>query len=434
MKKLSLMFVLALGLCFTGCNDDSDVPANGYIETTQQGSSTVILKGYANSNDGFSVFETEEFTNPFYIQDKKFTGSAWRFVQAGEGALESMTGLPADNAWQETAEVIEGKNYWARYKGATKYTFLKLRVAYIQGNNVAIEYIVDSSKDRDLSENGNANAAVGDNVSVTSYEIPYLNAANHYVAHFVETNGEQMLNYALEWNEEKQHAAWVAFSFDKITAQKNVQRAPDDAWSQDPELPEGIKQPEESNHKSDGYDKGHLCASNDRAYSEEANWQTFYYTNISPQFSSFNQGFWQGLEEQVQQWGASCLSDVYDKLYITKGGTIDNLLINFKGTVAAADSKYPTTDANGFTPKGLACPKYYFMAILAQKGDTYHAIGFWVEHKEDWPKKPTADQLKACAVSIDDLEVNTGLDFFCNLPDVIEDEVESSCNVNDWAW
>ena len=54
--------------------------------------------------------------------------------------------------------------------------------------------------------------------------------------------------------------------------------------------------------------------------------------------------------------------------------------------------------------------------------------------KEDWPKKPTADQLKACAVSIDDLEVNTGLDFFCNLPDVIEDEVESSCNVNDWAW
>lgn len=110
------------------------------------------------------------------------------------------------------------------------------------------------------------------------------------------------------------------------------------------------------------------------------------------------------------------------------------LLINFKGTVAAADSKFPTTDANGFTPKGLACPKYYFMAILAQKGDTYHAIGFWVEHKEDWPKKPTADQLKACAVSIDDLEVNTGLDFFCNLPDVIEDEVESSCNVNDWAW
>ena len=107
MKKLSLMFVLALGLCFTGCNDDSDVPANGYIETTQQGSSTVILKGYANSNEGFSVFETEEFTNPFYIQDKKFTGSAWRFVQAGEGALESMSGVPADNAWQETAEVVE---------------------------------------------------------------------------------------------------------------------------------------------------------------------------------------------------------------------------------------------------------------------------------------------------------------------------------------
>ena len=30
------------------------------------------------------------------------------------------------------------------------------------------------------------------------------------------------------------------------------------------------------------------------------------------------------------------------------------------------------------------------------------------------------------ALSIDELEQNNGIDFFCNLPDALEDEVESS--------
>ena len=37
-------------------------------------------------------------------------------------------------------------------------------------------------------------------------------------------------------------------------------------------------------------------------------------------------------------------------------------------------------------------------------------------------------------MSIKDLEAKTGIDFFCNLPDYIEDEVESSYNLTDWAW
>lgn len=55
MKKLSLMFLLlAAGLCFTACGDDSDVPANGYIETTEEGSATFVLKGYESASDGFN--------------------------------------------------------------------------------------------------------------------------------------------------------------------------------------------------------------------------------------------------------------------------------------------------------------------------------------------------------------------------------------------
>ena len=96
-------------------------------------------------------------------------------------------------------------------------------------------------------------------------------------------------------------------------------------------------------------------------------------------------------------------------------------------------SEGPTTDENGFTIHGLACPKYYFMAVLSETDGVYHAIGFLAEHKE-YSKAPTADEVKARAVSIDDLEEKTGIDFFCNLPDDLENTVESDMNLDDWAW
>lgn len=57
-----------------------------------------------------------------------------------------------------------------------------------------------------------------------------------------------------------------------------------------------------------------------------------------------------------------------------------------------------------------------------------------MKHQEYLSGTPSINELKDCALSIDELEEKTGLDFFCNLPDVIEEEVESAYNENDWAW
>lgn len=82
MKKLSLMFLLLVaGLYFTACGDDSDVPANGYIETTEEGSATYVLKGYEDASDGFNVFEGEGFEKSFYILEKKFTGKCMELCE-----------------------------------------------------------------------------------------------------------------------------------------------------------------------------------------------------------------------------------------------------------------------------------------------------------------------------------------------------------------
>lgn len=427
MKKHLFILGLALALFNVGCDDQNTIP-NGYVQTTQEGASTLVLKGYENAALGFSVFQPEGFDSPFYIQDKKFAGNAYSFTQVAAARLDEMTTVPANVEWQSDATVTAGAAYWARYAASTVYRFVKFRVSDINGNNVTIEYVVTDQTEERPNDNVNANTGY-DNVSVTGYEIPHLNDQNVYADHYVTMDGVQILNYALEWDNTKRHANWVAFTFDTTTSADNVKRT--DAWSVDPKLPAEM-QVQESDHKNDGFDKGHLCASEDRVYLKEANDQTFYYSNISPQLNDFNGGFWRKLETRVQTWGRSTADGVYDKVYVTKGGTLNKLLKNFKGTTVNGGT--PTTDANGFTIHGLACPEYYYMAVLSQKDDVFHAIAFLVPHKEGMTENPSSDELKEYVVSVDKLEEETGIDFFCNLPDVLENEVEAACNLNDWAW
>ena len=422
MNKMLRIFSLLVCVFIAGCESVNDIP-NGYIQTTEEGSSTLVLKGYESSSFGFSVFQPEGFDKPFYIKEKKFGGSAYRFIKSGSCGLSDLSSLPETGEWQETVDIIAGSAYWARYVSAEAFKYVKFRVDYIDGNSVGIEYVIDRMDER---PNTNANE-VGEKSSVATLEVPHLNAENTYVDHLVTlADGSQVLNMAIEWNAAKKHAQWVAFAFDNITAwDKNIGRT--DAWAADLELPESMRT-DNSYHASDGFDRGHLCASEDRQYSKEANEQTFLYSNMSPQLNAFNGGFWMKLEARVQSWGYSVSSGVYTDVYVAKGGTLNDLAANLVG----ADNV--STTAEGYTIKGLACPKYYYMAILAEKDGAYQAIAFLVPHDGTLPKNPTAANLQQYVVSVDQLEEKTQLDFFCNLPDDVEGEVESHYDVNSWGW
>ncbi|WP_243462482.1 DNA/RNA non-specific endonuclease [Bacteroides stercorirosoris] len=294
---------------------------------------------------------------------------------------------------------------------------------------MGIEYVASDDVDVDNTNPVNSNKA--DNL-----EIPALNATNQYIEYYAgmsdEEGAEQVLNFSLEYIASKKHSAWVAFSFDPVTSQDNIKRT--NEWNQDDPNIDNSVEVTESMHKSDGYDKGHICASEDRVYSVSANKQTFYYSNISPQIGSFNQKYWAALEKQVQTWGRSTINGTYDKLYVVKGGTTNRLLTNFTGVKKANDGLYPTTNAAGLTPGGLICPSYYYMALLSEKAGVYHAIAFLVPHSELLPEKPDKDEFMAYAVSIENLEYETGIDFFCNLPNEVEKKVEAVYSEEDWAW
>lgn len=80
------------------------------------------------------------------------------------------------------------------------------------------------------------------------------------------------------------------------------------------------------------------------------------------------------------------------------------------------------------TDNTIPVPKYFYMAILSLKNGQYKAIGFWFEHKVY-----SNNNYASYALTIDELEEKSGIDFFHNLPDNIENEVERSYNKNDWG-
>ncbi len=74
------------------------------------------------------------------------------------------------------------------------------------------------------------------------------------------------------------------------------------------------------------------------------------------------------------------------------------------------------------------------MAVLVKKmvkGQAYYkSIGMWFPHTNVYHGD---DKLSDYTMSIKDLEAKTGIDFFCNLPDNIEQDVESKKILSDWG-
>ena len=252
---------------------------------------------------------------------------------------------------------------------------------------------------------GNGSNPVPDPEKPSGYasmlEIPALKGGsmNQFITHTTKRNGKDYPTYSLEYSYKYKHSYWIAYRFDNTTG-GNVGR--NEAYKPDPELPSQYAA-KHNDYTNSGYTRGHLCASSDRQYSKEANQQTFYMSNISPQSGNgFNQSgsAWNTGEDKVQAWGYN-ISRSTDTLYVVKGGTIGEGMIK------------------GYIKNEIAIPKYFFMAVLFRSGDNYKAIGFYMPH-ENLKDDPDKKDPKKYLMSIDALEQETGIDFFHNLPDNIE--------------
>lgn len=285
---------------------------------------------------------------------------------------------------------------------------------------ILLPFVWGCSNSSDSEERQLAEWEQGGRVIAGRMEIPRLRAKegiDQFIDHYTMQNGEKKETYCMEYNYPTFHSRWIAFYITESNAYSGSGVIRSDqgggpGFVVDPDIPADYQ-----TNKSDynpNYDRGHLCASQDRFYTQAANNQTFYYSNMSPQLNAFNSGIWMYLEGKIRTWGAN--RNICDTLFIAKGGTIN------------------TTDlVKTYTTTGkhkVAVPKYYFVALLAKKGNSYHAIGFMLEHKTDYPKSNFG--FRQYAMTITELENKTKIDFFPNLPDNIEKSIENVMDYSYW--
>jgi endonuclease G len=152
-----------------------------------------------------------------------------------------------------------------------------------------------------------------------------------------------------------------------------------------------------------GFDRGHLVPAGDLKWNGTAMRQSFLLTNVAPMHKALNEGGWAKLEEKVREWTAR-----------------DSALLVFTGPVV---SDGDTTLASG----RVKVPSAYYKVILAPCVRPMRVIAFI------YPNGHSGGRLQQYAVSVDEVERRTGLDFFPTLPPEEQQRLESPVNLGGWV-
>lgn len=358
-------------------------------------------------------------------------------------AQESYTVEPADAP-------EDGKKYTMTLylKNNTTVTYLKSELEHVtylpgigmkvtkKGETFSVDYLYSQMEKvvyaKEANANDNANwidFGWSDYPEAWRLEYPHLNenvsaTADVKKSQIVVKRTEDFgITYSIEWDNAKIANRWTCYQLHEGNTLSSSERKDD--FKPDPDV---AKSSQLEDYSNSGFSRGHLCPSADRLCSKDQNKQTFFLTNMQPQYQTHNGGLWGRLEEEVRNFatddkytGSHC-----DTLYIVKAATItDKVSINGQ----EVDGIYP--DIKCGTVNQLLVPKYFYMALLHynKETDTYQALAFWTDHTN---AKQSVAYLGDYAISIDELEQRTGIDFFCNLPDEIEDAVEAKCDLNFW--
>ena len=160
-----------------------------------------------------------------------------------------------------------------------------------------------------------------------------------------------------------------------------------------------------------GHSRGHLIPNGSRNVILAMQKQTFYVTNSVPQIQdNFNGGIWNNLENALQSQAKS------ETVYIVTGVAFEK--VGESKTIKYTQAKNDTKD--------VPIPNYFYkvaLKVTTNSSGTVTAastVGFWFEHKT------YSDSYANYAVSVDQVELWTGFDFFANLPDSIERAAESN--------
>ena len=148
-----------------------------------------------------------------------------------------------------------------------------------------------------------------------------------------------------------------------------------------------------------GFDRGHQAPdATIRKFGPEAQRETYSLANITPQHSQFNEGLWSDIEAAIRAWSSP-----------------ERPVWVVTGPVFFADQ-----ETTWVGPDHLAVPDAYFTVLARDRRP--HILSFLAPNIADGPWHTS---LKPFLVPADSIEKLTGLDFFPELADTLQQRLES---------
>ena len=158
------------------------------------------------------------------------------------------------------------------------------------------------------------------------------------------------------------------------------------------------------------YARGHHCASYDRQANATANYETFYYTNQSPQkHEGFNNGVWEDLEKDVRS--NTPYASSRDTLYVVVGTLFEDGNYgssNDGGTVARPSHFYKCLMKCSFNSSGTMTGAQGIAYIFTNEVHT----GYYDDSEY--------------VTTIDAIELRSGFNLFANVPEDLQTTAEST--------
>ena len=204
--------------------------------------------------------------------------------------------------------------------------------------------------------------------------------------------------FTASYSEKDEQPEWVAYRITPKSIKSNVERTND--YREDPFVKTGSASPED--YSGSGYDMGHLAPAETMSQNMTSMSESFYLSNISPQKASFNRGIWKTLEGKVRYWAS-----MSDSLFVVTGPILNNPI-----------------DRIG--KNNVIVPRAFYKTLVAYRNGKARGIAFIL------PNEKSNKSIYSYAVSIDSVEVLTGIDFYYKLDKTIQDDLEAKKDLKRW--
>ena len=206
--------------------------------------------------------------------------------------------------------------------------------------------------------------------------------------------------YTVSYNYDWKIPNWVAYELTDVEVMGEVPRY--DKFKPDPMVPQNASA-HTNDYKYSGYDRGHMAPAADMKWDEQAMKESFFLSNICPQNPNLNGGVWKDLEEQVRD-----LASQKGRIFVVCGPIVN-------------DTK------NTIGENKVVVPQAFFKVLLQEDNNEIHTIGFIYENISG--RKP----MSTYAMTVDEVEKITNIDFFPSLPNKTGKKAESEVDFTKWT-